>query len=44
MMMCYVYLDNKTFINNHLVRTGFVSVDTELDYSCKQKFVNSFPA
>ena len=43
-LLCYVYLDNKTFINNHLVRTGFVSVDTELDYSCKQKFVNSFPA
>ena len=42
-LLCYVYLDNKTFINNHLVRTGFVSVDTELDYSCKQKFVNSFP-
>ena len=40
---CYVYLDNKTFINNHLVRTGFVDVDIESDYSCKLKFLNSLP-
>ena len=42
-LMCYVYLDNKTFINNHLVRTGFVDVDTSFDYSCKEKFLNSLP-
>lgn len=42
-LMCYVYLDNKTFINNHLVRTGFVAVDTQMDYACKQKFLNSVP-
>lgn len=42
-LMCYVYLDNKTFINNHLVRTGFVDVDTDLDYSCKDKFIKSLP-
>lgn len=42
-LMCYVYLDNKTFINNHLVRTGFVDVDTDLDYSCKTKFLKSLP-
>ena len=41
--MCYVYLDNKTFINNHLVRTGYVDVDTSFDYSCKSKFLNSLP-
>lgn len=29
-LMCYVYLDNKTFINNHLIRTGFVDVETNL--------------
>ncbi len=42
-LLCYVYLDNKTFINNHLVRTGFVDVDIEHDYSCKTKFLNSIP-
>lgn len=40
-LMCYVYLDNKTFINNHLVRTGFVDVETNFDYSCKEKFIKS---
>ena len=42
-LLCYVYLDNKTFINNHLVRTGFVDVDTSFDYSCQKKFLNSLP-
>ena len=42
-MLCYVYLDNKTFINNHLVRTGYVTVDTSIEYSCQNKFLNSMP-
>ena len=42
-LLCYVYLDNKTFVNNHLIRTGFVMVDTSIDYSCKNKFLNSIP-
>ena len=42
-MMCYVYLDNKTFINNHLIRTGYVDVDTTFEYSCQKKFMNSLP-
>ncbi len=40
-LLCYVYLDNKTFINNHLVRTGYVDVDTSFDYACQKKFLNS---
>ena len=40
-LMCYVYLDNKTFVNNHLIRTGYVDVETNFDYSCKNKFVKS---
>lgn len=43
-LLCYVYLDNKTFVNNHLVRTGFVDVDVSMDYSCRSKFLNSIPA
>ena len=42
-MLCYVYLDNKTFINNHLVRTGYVTVDTSIEYSYQNKFLNSMP-
>ena len=40
-LMCYVYLDNKTFVNNHLVRTGFVDVDTESEYRYKNKFMEA---
>lgn len=42
-LLCYVYLDNKTFINNHLIRTGYVDVDTSYDYSCQKKFLTSHP-
>lgn len=42
-LLCYVYLDNRTFINNHLIRTGFVDVDISLDYSLKDKFLHSIP-
>lgn len=42
-LLCYVYLDNRTFVNNHLIRTGYVDVDTTLEYSCKAKFIASSP-
>lgn len=42
-LLCYVYLDNKTFINNHLIRTGYVDVDRERNYSGKAKFIASLP-
>lgn len=42
-LLCYVYLDNKTFVNNHLVRTGYVQVDTSIEYTCKKKFLESSP-
>lgn len=40
-LMCYMYLDNKTFINNHFVRTGYVDVDTSFNYTCQKKFLHS---
>ncbi len=40
-MLCYVYLDNKTFVNNHLIRTGFVTVDESFDYKYKKKFLEA---
>ena len=42
-IFCYVYLDNKTFINNHLIRTGYVKADTAKEYKYKEKFLSSLP-
>ena len=39
-LFCYLYLQNKTFINAHLVRTGFVEVDNKLDYKYRPKFLS----
>ncbi len=41
-LFCYLYLSNKTFINNHLIRTKYVYVDEELEYSCKSKFIKTY--
>ena len=37
-LMCYLYLDNKTFINMHLIRSRSVMVDKEQQYKYKKKF------
>ncbi|HLC17486.1 MAG TPA: DNA methyltransferase [Thermodesulfobacteriota bacterium] len=39
-LLCYLYLKNKTFINAHYVKTGFVDVDTTCDYKFKNKFID----
>lgn len=41
--LCYVYLDNRTFVNRHLIRTGFVDVVTDMEYAYKAKFLDSRP-
>ncbi|MBA4312498.1 MAG: DNA methylase N-4 [Chlorobiaceae bacterium] len=38
-LLCYLYLENKTFINAHLIKNGLVQVDGESDYKYKQKFI-----
>ena len=38
-LMSYVYLSNKTFVNAHLIRSGFVDVATEYDFKYKSKFL-----
>lgn len=38
-LLAYVYLKNKTFINAHLARTGFVSIDTTRDFKFLEKFL-----
>ncbi len=37
---CYLYLKNKTFVNAHLIRTGFVDVDMSLEYRKRTKFLD----
>lgn len=39
-LLCYLYLENKTFINAHLVKSGLVKLDNYLDFKYKQKFQN----
>lgn len=39
-LLCYLYLQNKTFINAHLIKTGFVDVDDNFDYKYKLKFLH----
>ena len=39
-LLCYVYLKNKTFINAHLIKSGFVLVNKEMDFKYKDKFLN----
>lgn len=39
-LLCYLYLQNKTFINAHLIKEGLVSVDMEGEYKYKEKFIN----
>ena len=40
-LMSYVYLDNKTFINKHLIKSGYVDVDTSLDYKYSKDFMEA---
>jgi len=41
-LLCYLYLENKTFINAHLIKNGLVQVDKEVDFKYKDKFLNLF--
>jgi site-specific DNA-methyltransferase (adenine-specific) len=40
-LYCYLYLQNKTFLNAHLIKNGLVDVDTSLEYKYKNKFVEN---
>lgn len=37
-LLCYLYLDNKTFINAHLLKNGLVEIDYSIDFKYKNKF------
>lgn len=38
-LLCYLYLENKTFINAHLIKSGLVQADRESDFKYKEKFI-----
>lgn len=39
-LLCYLYLDNKTFINAHMLKNGLADVDYSIDFKYKTKFIN----
>jgi len=43
-LLCYLYLENKTFINAHLIKSGLVQVDSQIDFKYKAKFLNLIQA
>jgi site-specific DNA-methyltransferase (adenine-specific) len=39
-LLCYLYLQNKTFINAHIIKEGLADVDRGNDFKYKFKFLN----
>ena len=39
-LLCYLYLENKTFINAHLIKKRLVTVDSVANYKYKSKFIS----
>lgn len=38
-LLCYLYLENKTFLNAHLVKNALVEIDLGIDFQYKEKFI-----
>ena len=38
-LLCYLYLQNRTFLNAHMIKQGLVDVDRSLDYRQKARFL-----
>jgi len=39
-LLCYLYLENRTFINAHLIKNRLVQVDLDSEFKYKNKFLN----
>jgi len=39
-LLCYLYLENKTFLNAHLIKNGLAKVDEDIEFKYKEKFIN----
>ena len=40
-LLCYLYLQNKTFLNAHLIKADLVNVDTSIEYKYKARFLTA---
>lgn len=38
-LLCYLYLENRTFINAHLIKSGFAQTDSTTDFIYRKKFL-----
>lgn len=38
MLLCYLYLENRTFINAHLLKNGLAEIDNSIDFKYRSKF------
>ncbi|GHU99782.1 methyltransferase [Bacteroidia bacterium] len=38
-LLCYLYLENRTFINAHLLKAGLAEVDRSVEFKHKQRFL-----
>ena len=38
-LLCYLYLENKTFVNAHIIKEGLVDVDNSTNFRYKDKFL-----
>jgi modification methylase len=41
-LLCYLYLENKTFINAHLIKNGLVNIDLDKEFKYKEKFLTLY--
>ena len=39
-LLCYLYLENKTFINAHLIKNKLAAVDSDMEFKYREKFIN----
>lgn len=39
-LLCYLYLDNKTFLNAHLLKENLAEIDYSVDFKYKDRFQN----
>ena len=40
-LLCYLYLQNKTFLNAHLIKNGLVDVDGSFDNKLARRFLTT---
>ena len=41
-ILVYLYLQNKTFINAHLIKKELVDIDTSYEYKYKERFIKYY--